>query len=287
VTAAQFNRAGTRVVTADADGSVRLWAPSDSGYKPVKLPAPINVPGGARYAAFSPDPAGSRLVVVTNGGSAEVWSDVTAKRLFPPLSPANGFTVTAAAFRPPAGQEVYTGDADGQVEIWSGLTGRSLGTIGTAGGASITDLEFNLTGTELVTAAADGMVTVRSQSHPKQRPLRISACPTPRSASFSPHGNQIVVACGDGSIPIFDARTGVHLVDLKSAYDGAINDAAFSPDGKSVVAAFGNRTAGGVEVWSTELATTSVADLRKVARSRLSGRLTNGERAALNAASGG
>jgi len=284
VDSARFNLVGTRIVTAESDGTVRFWDATTPAYKQVRLPSLIQFGGGAQYAAFSPDPASSRVVVVTDRGAAEVWNDVSGKRLFAPLNPRNGFSVTTAAFSPPTGQEVYTGDADGQIEVWNGVTGHWSRTVGSAGGALINDLEFNSTGARFVTAAADGTVTVRYTSDPYRRPLRISACPTPNSASFSPDNQKLVVACGDGSIPIFDAGTGAVLTDLRAAYDGPVNSAAFSPDGRSVVAAFGDRVSGGEEVWNTEFATSSLSSLRKSAEQRVTGRLTNAERVALTGA---
>jgi WD40 repeat protein len=128
-----------------------------------------------------------------------------------------------------------------------------------------------------VTASASGVVTVWAARD--GRPLlSIDACPSPNTASFSPDGSKIVVACGDGSAPVFAAVTGRQLTVLSAASAGTVSSAAFSPDGKSIVTAIDAGDVGGVQIWNSELATPSLPALERRAERRLTRKLTAAER---------
>ena len=62
-------------------------------------------------------------------------------------------------------------------------------------------------------------------------------CPSPYSATLSPDGSKIAVACEDGSVPVLDAATGQQLTQLPPTSAGVVETASFSPDGKSIVTA--------------------------------------------------
>ena len=259
VNSARFNRGGTEIVTADSDGTVDLWRAIGPGYTLIPLPSPIHVEGKARYADFSPD--GSRIAIVTDNHTAEVFSNQTGQ-LLQTLNPGHDFLLSAAVFSP-SGRQILTGDENGQVEVWDASTGHELRELGTPGPA-ISDVEFNSSGSEFVAASDDGVVTFWSARNDRPRLPPINACPSPNTASFSPDDSKIVVACDDGSARVIDADTGQQLTVLQAASAGNINSAAFRPDGKSIVTAFGAGSTGGVRIWSSELATSSLPALKRL-----------------------
>jgi WD40 repeat protein len=271
VDTAQFNRAGTEIVTADSDGTVDLWHASGSDYTQIRLRSPIDLNGAAQYADFSPD--GSRIAVVTSNDTAEVFSSQTGQ-LLQTLNPNRSFPLSVAVFSP-NGREVLTGDDNGQVEVWDAVTGHKLRSLGKPGPA-VNDVEFAKSGSEFVTASDSGVVTVWDADSYRQV-LSINACPSPGAASFSPDGSKIVVACGDGGVPVFATATGQQLTMLEGAKVGEVNSAAFSPDGKSIVTTFDADDTGGVCIWSSELATTSLRTLERLAERRVPGMLTPAE----------
>ena len=284
VESAQFNSRGNRIVLADHDGTIQLWRTQGPGYRRMSLPSPIRVNGGAQYATFSPDPQGTRIAVVTSDGAAEIFSALSGRRLLPPLNPPEGFAVVKAVFSPTDGAQLLTADADGQVEVWNASTGHLIRTIHVVAGAALSDIEFSPTGREFVTTDDDGTVSVWAYTADRDPLLNsFDACSAPRSAEFDGSGGRIVVACGDGSAPIFSV-SGTQLTDLRTAYDGSINDATFDPTGGVVATAYGNRISGGIDVWSSELATTDTSRLMTLAAPRLTARLTSAEHHALIAA---
>jgi WD40 repeat protein len=265
VSSARFNQAGSEIVTAGAN-SVDRWHAVGSNYTQIQH-IPVSK---ASYAAFSP--AGTRVAIVT-GEQAQVRSTQTG-RLLRKLNPHHHFPLSVAVFSP-NGRHVLTGDDNGQVEVWDANKGTELRRLGSAGPV-ITDVQFNRAGTEFATASDSGIVTIWSAS--TDRPiLLIPACPSPNTASFSPGGGKIVVACGDGTAPVFDAVTGQQLTVLQAANAGTVNDAAFSPHGGSIVTAYGAAGTGGVRIWNSELATALPA-LEKLAELRVTRKLTPAER---------
>jgi WD40 repeat protein len=281
VNSARFNRLGTEIVTADSDGTVDLWHAIGSDYTQIPLSTPIRLTGAAEYADFSPD--GSRIVVVTNDDTAEVFSTQTGRQLLPPLNPGHDFLLSVAVFSP-SGSLILTGDDNGQVEAWNAATGHKIRPLGTPGPA-IKDVEFNRSGSEFATTSEDGFVTIWATRGYRQL-LSINACPSPNTASFSPGGSKIVVGCGDGSTPVFNAATGQQLTVLQAVNAGTvIGSAAFSPDGTSIVTAFAANganynTIGGVRIWSSELATSSLPTLERLAGQRITRTLTPADRKA-------
>jgi len=274
VNTALFNRAGTEIVTANSDGTVDLWHARGSNYAQIQLPSPIRVKGGgpAHYASFSPD--GSRIAVVADNNTAEEFSSRTGQFL-QKLDPHHGFLLSVAAFSHD-GRQILTGDKNGQVEVWNAATGHMTRVLGKPGPA-VNDVEFNASGSQFVTATDAGVVTLWDARN--DRPVRlISACPSPSTASFSPDGRKIVVACGDGSAPVFDAASSELLTVLEGAKVGEVNSAAFAPDGRSIVTAWDADGTGGVRIWSSELATTSLPALENLAKHRIIRTFTAAER---------
>ncbi len=223
----------------------------------------------ALSANFSPD--GSRLVIVTSNDLAQIRNARTGALLHT-LNPHDYFPMTAAVFRP-GGRQVMTANDSGRVQVWNAATGAEVRLLGKLGPA-IRDLEFNRTGSEFVTAAESGHVTVWTAS--RDRPvLTFDACPTPNTASYSPNGKEIVVACSDGTARVFATSTGKLLTVLTAAADGGVNSAEFSPNGRNIVLAF----VGGIEVWSSQLATSSLTALEEIAQRRVNATLSQAERA--------
>jgi WD40 repeat protein len=272
VNTALYNRAGTQIVTADTDGTVDLWQAGGS-YQQINLPSPIQVTAPALYAAFSPD--GKLLVVINGDGNAKVFNAQSGRLLSTIKS--GQFFFSVAVFSPD-GRQVLTGDFNGQVEVWNAATGHRIRVLGTKG-PGINDLQFDRTGKYFATASASGRVTIWSADD--QRLNSFWACPSPYTVALSPGGGDVVVACSGGSVPVFTAA-GQEMTVMSDP--GTANSAAFSPNGRSIVTAFGIDQTGGVRVWSSELANPSRQELEQIAKQRIIGRLNQAQ---INAALAG
>jgi WD40 repeat protein len=117
VLSAAFSPDGSRVVTASADQTARVWDAATG--KPLSLPLAHQAPVAS--AAFSLD--GSRVVTASVDRTARVWDAATSKPLAPPL--AHQGAVWSAAFSPD-GTRVVTASGDQTARVWDTVTGKPL-----------------------------------------------------------------------------------------------------------------------------------------------------------------
>jgi WD40 repeat protein len=260
VTAVGWNRAGTEVLSAQSDGTVDLWQGTGTTLTRVSLPSLGRLSGQPMDIELSPD--GSRIMIVTSDDYTIELRDGHTGKLLRSLTTKN--PVALGAFTP-SGQ-ILAGDSTGQVEVWDADGGhhRVLGNPG----PSITDIESNRTGSAFVTVSAAGIVKVWATGNDRpQRPIDV--CPNPNQASFSPDGMEIVIACGGGSVQVFDAAAGQILTEFQATEAGNVTGAAFSPDGKSIVTSVDDDSTGCVQTWNAELTTTSVEKLEQITEQRI------------------
>jgi WD40 repeat protein len=191
-------------VTASFDGIARVWNLSDLQSTPVVLSGHTKA---VRYAAFSPD--GRKVVTASDDGTARVW------------------------------------DLSEVEETWrAGATAANpIASMVLAGHLSILlQAEFSPDGKVVFTTSADDSVRVWDVSSPRLRARILHV--GPGRVEFATNGKGIVAA-RDGTLLLWD------IADLPSTPFGEIIDlrptsfgkpgvrhynAAFSPDGKQVVA---------------------------------------------------
>ena len=209
VDSAAWNRAGTEIVTADSDGTVDLWHAIGSNYTQIPLPSPIHLNGARKRRHESRrvphrDRDPPRLSP-RHRCEAHILASCCGRS-----RPSRDLGGRVQPERAPDPHRRYQRPGGGV-----GRLPRRVRVLGTPG-PPISDIEFNKSGSEFVTASESGVVTVWAARD--DRPLRsIDACPSPNTASFSPDGSKIVVACGDGSAPVFAAATGRQLTVLSAA----------------------------------------------------------------------
>lgn len=118
---AAFNGDGSRIVTASADGTARVWNTHTRG-----LVAVLRTPGGAdvNSASFSPD--GQHVVSASSDGVARIWS-LAGQRVERELR-GHQSPVYDVAFRR-AAREVVTAGNDGTTRIWDARSGLALAVL--------------------------------------------------------------------------------------------------------------------------------------------------------------
>ncbi|HUG92399.1 MAG TPA: protein kinase [Planctomycetaceae bacterium] len=197
-------------------------------------------------ARFVPGAGYESDVLVVGGNGARLWNlDRRSERIS--FTPNN--EVASAAFSPD-GQRIVTASWDNSVRIWDATTGRSLARlVGHQG--EVRSAVFSDDGRHVLTASKDGTVklwavdadglaaAVDANDEQVLRHVVWSYAPQGTTgeawqASFSPDGDHVIAAFGDGVARILSVETGAVEADLKS-HAGAVLCATFSPDGKRAI----------------------------------------------------
>lgn len=217
---------------------------------------------GFRSAQFSPD--GSRILTVSEGGSAEIWSSLDGKSMVSSLAHAG--LVNNAGFSPD-GQRVVTASTDHTARVWSALNGQSVPWVlphGTsaksaprAGNGKLEMIlsevlggvnwaEFSPDGTRILTASGDGAARIWNADTGQMVTPPLEHDGNVLFGKFSPDGNVVATVWWDGSARLWNARTGQAL-GAPLPHADRVNYLEFSPDGGQLVSASEDHTA---RVWS-------------------------------------
>jgi WD40 repeat protein/serine/threonine protein kinase len=248
VVSASFSPDGTRIVTASADKTARLW----DGATGKALGEPMGHYGQVRSASFSPDGtrivttssddmATLRIVTTSSGNMATLWDAATAKPLGQAM-PHEG-RVVSASFSPD-GTRILTASYDKTARQWDAATGKALGEP-MRHEDGVFSASFSPDGTRIVSSCNDNAArlwdaaTGKALGEPMRHELGIGA------ASFSPDGTSIVTICNDKTARLWDAATG-KARGGPMRHKLGISAASFSPDGARILTASYDKTA---QVW--------------------------------------
>jgi WD40 repeat protein len=235
---ATFSSNGSRIVTASADGAIRIW--DAASRQPV-----ATFPGFGALNGAALNRAGTRIVTANDDGTARII-DAHDGKLLGVLTAPGGYAVSTAAFSP-NGQLIVTAGADGVARVWDARTGRQLPHKFPDPGGVLLDAMFSPDGTRIVTAGPSGTAKVWDVATGRQI-VGLQAGPPLLSATFSADGKQVVTADAYGSARIWDLATGKQTGQLQSSANQYMMwSASFSPDDRQVLTAGGD---GVVRIWN-------------------------------------
>jgi WD40 repeat protein len=232
---AAFSPDGSRIVTASADKTARVWD--------VATGKVIAVLSGHQdsviSAVFSRD--GARIATASYDRTARVWDTATGKAIAT-LSGHEGGVLTAAFS--PDGSRIVTASQDNTARVWHSATGTAIAVL-SGHKDRISSAAFSPDETRVVTASHDGTARVWDAATGKAiATLSLDEGPI-WSAAFSSDGSRIVTASYGKTARVWDAATGTAILVL-SGHDDGVLSAAFSPDGSRIVTASNDETA---RVW--------------------------------------
>jgi WD40 repeat protein len=217
-------------VLAAVGNSIRLWnATTDR-----PLGTPVAVPGGAVFAAFSPN--GSVLATADGDGTVRRWDIATGRQIGAPLEVSALGGVNAVAFSP-SGSVLATADGDGTARLWDLATARQIGTALPAGnavaaGGQVTDVAFSPDGAKLATASLDGtarlwdIATHRQVGAAMTNGNVISGLRDMRHVAFSPDGATLATVSADHIVRLWSVSTQRETASAGAPHEVAV-DVAF------------------------------------------------------------
>ncbi|MDG3008423.1 protein kinase domain-containing protein [Paludisphaera mucosa] len=220
----EFSRDGKRIVTADYDGTARIWDARGGGNL-------ISLKGHGGFltaASFSPD--GSRVVTAGVDGTARLWDARDGREIR--VLKARGGRVDCAAFSRD-GSRVVTAGFDQAATVWDATTGvEVLRLVGHA--KAVASAAYSPDGARIATGGFDDVAKVWDAAAGAEILTLKGHTGTLWSVAFSPDGSRIVTAGGDGTVRLWDAGSGTEVLALKGHADG-VRSASFSPDGTRIV----------------------------------------------------
>ena len=223
VVALAFSPDGKRILTGQDDKKVRL-RDVQSGTTLHTFAGHTN---GVNAVAFSPD--GKRALTGSYDKTARLWDLESGKQLHLfEAHAAAAFAGVAVAFSPD-GSQAATCAADKMVRFWDVRTGKQM-RVWAAHANPVNSLAFSPDGKQVLTTSRYVDDKARLWDVPSGAEVRVFAGHDNlvRSAAFSPDGKQVVTASSDGTVRLWDARTGQELCKFIAFTDGSW--AVFTPE---------------------------------------------------------
>lgn len=228
-----FSPNGKYFLTASWDSTAAIWETS-TGYLLANLKTHLAKLNGA---VFSPD--GNKVLTYSADFTAKVWNAYNGE-LLNTLDKHSG-EIYSASFSPD-GTKILTASADRTALIWETNSGRLLQKL-KGHSDRVYYSAFSNDGKKIATASADnianiwdaaeGILLVSLKGHDKHI----------TKLDFSADQKRIITTYRDSTAKVWDAGEWTPAVNLKSEFNGWINTACFSPDGKTIVAACDNNVA--------------------------------------------
>jgi WD40 repeat protein len=229
-----------RDLAEGTDARLTLW---DSKRHGVSLRDPVDhIDGEVRTVAFSPD--GKDLAAAGFDGHVRLW-DVKTHRLLARLDRRQELRpVNSLAFSPD-GRTIASAGDDGLIRIWNAGTGRLRVSPLRAATSGVTALAFDRNGT-LASATRAGAIDFwdvngRKVASPLARQKQAIL-----DLALSPDGARIAGASDDGSVHVWDRRTGDVLFTSPPSGSATSRTVDFDSAGRLVSAS----TDGSITVWS-------------------------------------
>jgi YD repeat-containing protein len=195
---------------------------------------------GGPVTAVGYDAAGRLAVVASRDGKARLYRRGSL-RAFRVLG--NGAPVTTAEISRD-GRYVVTGDEDGRVRVWITDAGDQVASQ-TAGGP-VRSVAFAKRAGWIVAGTASAIHVWRLDGAPVAS-IALHGDAGLVKAVASPDGRRVIAVLRESVARVYALPSGKALYRLR--HDGLIEDAAFSPDGRSIVTGGYAGDAGGVRLW--------------------------------------
>jgi WD40 repeat protein len=236
-TAAALSADGSRLLTGDTEGVLRVWDARTLKLIGEPIQASTEQLAGV---AFSPDR--KRMAATGIDGQTRVWDARTAQSIGSPLSSGKGWG-EALAFSPD-GRRLVVGKSDGTLWWWDAHTGAALaGPVMAHEGrattsAGVNSIAFSRDGSRLLSGGTNE--TLRLWDAHTLRPVGapfVGHKSLVTSVAISPDGRRLLSASTEGPLFLWDAETGKLIGAPLLGHDDWVDSVAYSPDGRQLLSA--------------------------------------------------
>ncbi len=238
VLALAWSADSTRLATAAADATVRIWDGA-TGDGTATLEGHLDQ---VVSVAWSGD--GTRLVTASNDRTARVWSSVSGEG----LAVLAGHTALLWSARWSGdGAWVATSSDDKTVRVWKPEGGEAVAVL--AGHTrQVLTAEWDPSGERLLTASADHTARIwRPWETGEEVAVLRGHGDMVNAAAWSGDGRRVVTASDDATARVWDLPAGDEALRL-AGHEAEIRDVAWSDDGRQVATGSWDHTA---RVWDT------------------------------------
>ncbi|MEW6159104.1 MAG: WD40 repeat domain-containing protein, partial [Verrucomicrobiota bacterium] len=175
------------------------------------------------------DPSGTRLLISSWFGKAQVWDLASGKSSSPPFGPKEGLSMAAFS---PDGKRVVTASEAGTASVWDATSGAEIFSMKHPD--RVMSARYSADGQWIVTACKDKCARIFNATNGQLVRDLGDHADLVFDAAFSPDGQWLVTASRDSTAQIWNAKTGErHGPALQ--HNNWVFSAAFSPDGRRIV----------------------------------------------------
>ncbi len=219
-----FSPDGSRVLTASADSTARIWDAA-TGERVHTLDGHQ---GAVNRAVWSPDE--TRVATASADGTARVWDAFSGEPLLT-LSGHQGSVIMVAWS--PDGTRLATGGADSTIRIWDAASGQSLRTL--AGHTDrVNGVSWSPDGTRLASVSADRQARIWDAVSGEELLTLTGHSRAVNRVAWSPDSAQLVTVSDDRTGRVWNAQTGAEIYTLQG-HIGFVTRVAWSPDGRRIL----------------------------------------------------
>ncbi|MHB8629105.1 MAG: nSTAND1 domain-containing NTPase [Aggregatilineales bacterium] len=237
-----FSPDGTSILTADDDGTARLWYTSSAVLPNNPLPHQFTGhTGPVYYATYSPD--GKLIASASKDGTARIWDVSTGKQTL--LYNGHSERIWWIAVSND-GTNAATASDDATVQIWDVKTGKMLQTLKHSG--TVWAVAFSPDGTRLITGGQDRNGYIWDIQTGAQLLALKGHTDSVYGVAYSPDGQYVVTASIDKTAILWNASTGAKIRRFTGTrnhpgHTDQVYAVAFSHNGKYIATASRDQTA--------------------------------------------